>query len=65
MMVSLPQTRPSKRVPRAHLGGNTPAMLRFPNASSSGAIVRNRSGFCFGLESYAVRTEPEMAPARC
>jgi hypothetical protein len=61
-MVSLPKSAPSKQV-RAHLEDNTPAVLRFPKASTSGLIVRNRSGFCFELESYAERTEPEMVPA--
>ena len=28
-------------------------------------IVRNRSGFCFGLEFCALRIELEKAPARC
>ena len=27
--------------------------------------VRNRSGFCFGLEFWALRIELEKAPARC
>jgi TonB family protein len=38
-------------------------VLRFPNASTSGPIVCNRSGFCFGFEFYAVRTEPEIGLA--
>jgi PilZ domain-containing protein len=28
-------------------------------------IVRNRSGFCFGLEFCALRIEPGKPPARC
>jgi hypothetical protein len=39
-MGSLPQTRPPWRVPRAHLEGKTPAVLRLPNGQRLGANLQ-------------------------
>jgi hypothetical protein len=50
-MVSLPQTRPSKRVPRAHLEGNTPAVLRFPVDGNDMKPVNQQ--FCW-TRSYTI-----------
>jgi hypothetical protein len=39
-MSSLPQPRSQWRVPRAHLEGNTPAVLRFPNGQRTWAKLQ-------------------------
>jgi len=39
-MDSLPQSRQPWRVPRAHLEGNTPTVLRFPNGQRVGANLQ-------------------------
>jgi hypothetical protein len=39
-MSSPPQTRPPWRFPRAHLEGNTPTVLRFPNGQCMGANLQ-------------------------
>ncbi|MGA9134300.1 MAG: hypothetical protein WB384_20050 [Candidatus Sulfotelmatobacter sp.] len=39
-MDSLPQSTQPWRVPRAHLEGNTPAVLRFPNGQRVGANIQ-------------------------
>jgi hypothetical protein len=39
-MASLPQSRPLWRVPRAHLEGNYPAVLGFPNGQRIGANLQ-------------------------
>jgi len=39
-MNSLPQSSPRWRVPRVHLQGNTPAVLRFPNGQRIGANLQ-------------------------
>ena len=39
-MVNLPQSRPPWRCPRAHLEGNTPTVLRFPNGQIIGANLQ-------------------------
>src|SRR5271157_2071939 len=39
-MVDLPQSRPLWRVPRAHLEGPNPAVLRLANGQTTGANLR-------------------------
>jgi hypothetical protein len=39
-MSSSPQSRPPWRVPRAHLDGNNPIVLRFPNGKTAGAKLK-------------------------
>ena len=39
-MLSLPQSRPPWRVPRAHLEGQNPAVLRFANGQTTGANLQ-------------------------
>jgi hypothetical protein len=39
-MVSLPQSRPPWRYPRAHLEGQNPAVLRFANGQTTGANLK-------------------------
>ena len=39
-MVTLPQSRPPWRVPRAHLEGQNPAVLRFANGQTTGANLQ-------------------------
>ncbi len=51
-MVSPPQSRPPWRVPRAHLEGLTPAVLRLPSGQRIGANLQTVS-FTGGLLSLA------------
>ena len=46
-MVSLAESRPSGRVPSAHLEGNTPAVLRFLDGQHIGANRLQSLGFLF------------------
>jgi hypothetical protein len=60
MMSSLPQPHPQWRAPRAHLEGNTPAVLRFPNGQRTCAKLQviSLTGGLLSLSQPVVQGSP-------